>query len=158
MTFRDIRKELIKSKRKSRHLLAKSIIKISAILLSGCLTLLFAFLAIQELSAIKTGDLADFFNLFSEYLKGIKLTRAGKADIKIITERFYGNLMSEAGKILYNNNRGLMFAVFCVFFKKITGYLFRLFGRGLITDEKDKTIPDSGPYFIDIVKTCDSIE
>ena len=158
MTFRDIRKELIKSKKKSRHLLAKSIIKISAILLSGCLMLLFVFLAIKELSAIKTGDLADFFNLFSEYFKGIKLTRAGKADIKIITERFYGNLMSEAGKILYNNNRGLMFAAFCVFFKKITGYLFRLFGRGLITDEKDKTIPDSGPYFIDIVKTCDSIE
>jgi len=158
MTFRDIRKELIKSKKKSRNLLAKSIIKISAILLSGCLTLLFAFLAIKELSAIKTGDLAAFFNLFSEYFKGIKLTRAGKADIKIITERFYGNLMSEAGKILYNNNRGLMFAAFCVFFKKITGYLFRIFGRGLITDEKDKTIPDSGPYFIDIVKTCDSIE
>ncbi|WP_035767340.1 protein kinase domain-containing protein [Butyrivibrio sp. NC2002] len=158
MTFRDIRKELIKSKKKSRNLLAKSIIKISAILLSGCLTLLFAFLAIKELSAIKTGDLADFFNLFSEYFKGIKLTRTGKVDIKIITERFYGNLMSEAGKILYNNNRGLMFAALCVFLKKITGYLFRLFGRGLITDEKDKTIPDSGPYFIDIVKTCDSIE
>ena len=158
MTFRDIRKELIKSKKKSRHLLAKSIIKISAILLSGCLTLLFAFLEIKELSAIQTGDLADFFNLFSEYFKGIKLTRAGKADIKIITERFYGNLMSEAGKILYNNNRGLMFVAFCVFFKKITGYLFRLFGRNLITDEKDKTIPDSGPYFIDIVRTCDSIE